>query len=112
MPSFSTSLSGLTAAEDALSVISNNLANLNTTAFKDMTPNFSSLFYQSLGEGGSGNPIQVGVGASIGSVSSNFTQGNTESTGVDTDMAIQGNGFFVVQNNGSQEYTERTGGLE
>jgi flagellar hook protein FlgE len=105
MPSFSTSLSGLTAAEDALNIISNNLANLNTTGYKDTTPDFTSLFYQSLGDSGSGNPIQVGAGATIGAESTNFTQGNTETTGVDTDMAIQGNGFFVVQNNGVQEFT-------
>ncbi len=54
---------------------------------------------------GSGNPIQVGEGVAINSVSTNFTQGNPNSTGVDTDMAIEGQGFFVVQNNGSQEYT-------
>ena len=105
MGSFSTSLSGLTAAEDALNVISNNLANLNTTGYKEMTPNFEDLFYEYLGDSGSGNPIQVGEGVTIGSVSTNFTQGNTNATGVDTDLAIQGNGFFVVQNNGVQEYT-------
>lgn len=105
MPSYSTSLSGLTAAEDALNVISNNLANLNTTGYKGMTPDFSTLFYQTLGTSGAGDPIQLGVGATMGSVSTDFTQGNTVSTGVDTDMAIEGNGFFIVQNNGSQEYT-------
>lgn len=105
MSSFSTSLSGLTAANDALNIISNNLSNLNTTGYKDQTANFSSLFYQSLGESGSGNPIQLGAGATVGSVSTNFTEGNTESTGIDTNMALQGNGFFIVQNDGSQEYT-------
>ena len=107
MGSFSTSLSGLTAAEDALNVISNNLANLNTTGYKDMTPDFSSLFYQSLGNSGSGDPIQVGDGATFGSVSANFTQGSTDTTGIDTNMAIQGNGFFVVQNGDAGIYTRR-----
>jgi flagellar hook protein FlgE len=105
MSSFSTSLSGLTAADDALNIISNNLSNLNTTGYKDQTANFSSLFYQSLGESGSGDPIQLGAGATVGSVSTNFTEGNTESTGIATNMALQGNGFFIVQNDGSQEYT-------
>src|ERR1035438_9346004 len=105
MASFSTSMSGLSAAEAALNVISNNLANLNTTGFKDQSANFSTLFYQSLGDSGAGNPIQIGAGTQIGSVSTNFTQGNTETTGIDTNMAIQGNGFFVVQNDGTQEYT-------
>jgi flagellar hook protein FlgE len=105
MGSFSTSLSGLTAAESALNVISNNLANLNTTGYKEMTPNFGDLFYQYMGESGSGDPIQIGDGATIASVSTDFTPGTTETTGVDSDMAIQGNGFFVVQNGGVAEYT-------
>ena len=105
MGSFSTSISGLTAAENALSTISNNLANLNTTGYKEMTPNFGALFYQFLGNSGSGDPIQIGDGATIDSISTNFNEGTTEATGVNTDMAIQGNGFFVVQNNGVQEYT-------
>jgi len=105
MGSFSTSVSGLTAAEGALNTISNNLANLNTTGYKEMTANFGALFYQFLGDSGSGDPIQVGDGATIDSISTDFNEGTTESTGVNTDMAIQGNGFFVVQNNGAQEYT-------
>jgi len=105
MGSFSTSLSGLTAAESALSTISNNLANLDTTGYKEMTPNFGDLVYQFLGNSGSGDPIQVGDGAAINSITTNFGQGTSENTGVNTDMAIQGEGFFVVQNNGVQEYT-------
>jgi flagellar hook protein FlgE len=105
MGSFSASLSGLTAAESALNVISNNLSNIDTVGYKEMTPDFADLFYQYLGDSGSGNPIQVGEGTTIDSTSTNFTQGTTETTGVATDMAIQGNGFFVVQNGGTQEYT-------
>lgn len=105
MASFATALSGLDADSQALSVISNNLANLNTVGFKSQRPNFQDLFYQQIGSSGDGDPIQVGVGTSIGSISSNFTQGSIESTGVPTDVAIQGNGFFVVDDNGLQEYT-------
>ena len=105
MGSFSTSLTGLTAAESALDTISNNLANLETTGYKEMTPNFGALFYQLLCDSGSGDPIQIGDGAAIDSITTSFTQGINETTGVDTDMAIQGNGFFVVQNNGVQLYT-------
>ena len=61
MSTFSTSLSGLDAEEEALSVISNDLANLNTTAFKTGTPVFSDLFYQMLGTDGAGDPVQLGV---------------------------------------------------
>jgi flagellar hook protein FlgE len=105
MPSFSTALSGLDADSQALSIISNNLANLNTVAFKSQRPNFQDLFYQQIGSSGDGDPVQVGVGATIGSISSNFTQGSIESTGVPTDVAVQGNGFFIENNNGLLEYT-------
>ena len=105
MGSFSTSLSGLDAEEQALSVISNDLSNLNTTAFKTGTPVFSDLFYQMLGTDGAGDPVQVGVGATMSSVSSPMTQGNITTTGVPTDVAIQGNGLFVLDQNGTQVYT-------
>jgi flagellar hook protein FlgE len=105
MPSFSTSLSGLNANSLALSVIANNLANLNTIAYKGMTPNFRDLFYQQVGSSGSGNPVQVGVGTVIGSISTLFTQGSIESSGVPTDVAIQGDGFFQVEKEGLILYT-------
>jgi flagellar hook-basal body protein len=105
MGSFSTSLSGLNAEEQALSVISNDLANLNTTAFKTGTPVFSDLFYQMLGTDGAGDPVQLGVGATMSSVSSPMTQGNVTSTGVPTDVAIQGNGLFILNQNGTQVYS-------
>ena len=110
MPSFSTALSGLDANSQDLTVISNNLANLNTVAYKSDRASFQDLFYQQIGSSGSGNPIQVGVGAGVGSIEALFTQGSTESTGVPTDVAIQGNGFLVVSNGGVQEYT-RAGNL-
>lgn len=105
MPSFSTSLSGLDSESQALSVISNNLANLNTVGYKAATPEFQDLFYQQIGSGGDGNPIQVGVGATIGSIPAMFTQGSIESTGVPTNVAIQGNGFFALDKNGLRTYT-------
>src|SRR5579871_228050 len=103
--SLSTSLSGLSAASQELSVIGNNLANLNTVAFKDQTTNFSDLFYQTLGSTGSGNPIQVGVGVKVGSISSEMTQGSLQTTGVPSDVALQGNGYFVLQVANGPEYT-------
>ncbi|HEY7825328.1 MAG TPA: flagellar hook protein FlgE [Candidatus Acidoferrales bacterium] len=104
MPSFSTSLSGLEADSQDLSVISNNLANLNTVAYKGGTATFQDLFYQQIGSSGDGNPIQVGVGTTIGTVAGNYTQGTVQSTGVPTDVAVEGNGFFVGSNNGEQVY--------
>lgn len=106
MPDFSIPLSGLTAESTALSAIANNLANQNTTGYKDTNVLFSDLFYQSLGTTGSGDPIQVGAGTEIGSLPALFTQGSVSATGVPSDVAIQGNGFFAVQNsNGTLDYT-------
>ena len=62
MASFSIPLTGLEADSTALNTIANNLANMNTTAYKDQTTTFSSLFYQQLGESGSGNPIEEEIG--------------------------------------------------
>jgi len=106
MPDFSIPLSGLTAESTALSAIANNLSNQNTTGYKDTSVLFSDLFYQSLGTTGSGDPIQVGAGVQIGSMPSLFTQGSVSATGVPTDVAIQGTGFFAVQNSdGTIDYT-------
>jgi flagellar hook protein FlgE len=105
MPNFSIPLSGLTAEATALSAIANNLANQNTTGYKDTNVLFSDLFYQNLGTTGSGNPIQLGSGTQVGSMPSNFTQGSVSATGVPTDVAIQGGGFFVVQQGGVTSYT-------
>lgn len=105
MPLFSIPLSGLTAESTALSAIANNLANQNTVGYKDVRVLFRDLFYQSLGTTGSGDPIQLGAGTEVGSMSGMFTQGSVESTGVATDVAIQGGGFFVVQKNGVTSYT-------
>ena len=105
MPNFSIPLSGLTAEATALSAVANNLANQNTTGYKDTRVLFSDLFYQSLGTTGAGAPIQLGAGARVGSMPGTFTQGSVTATGVPTDVAIQGNGFFVVQNGGAVSYT-------
>jgi flagellar hook protein FlgE len=108
MPNFSIPLSGLDADNTALATISNNLANLNTTGYKDATVSFQDLFYNLLGTNGSGDQLQVGSGASVGSINTNFSNGTVQSTGVNTDAAITGNGFFIVQN-GSNTYYTRSG---
>jgi flagellar hook protein FlgE len=105
MPNFSIPLSGLTAESTALSTIANNLANQSTTGYKDTSVLFSDLFYQNLGTTGSGDPVQLGAGTEIASLPANFTQGSVSSTGVPTDVAIQGDGFFVVQQGGVTSYT-------
>lgn len=111
MPSFSIPLSGLTASSEALSTTANNLANLNTIGYKDQQIQFADLFYQNLGSNGAGDPIQQGAGVTVSSKPSNFTEGNVTPTGVSTDVAVSGNGFFVVRENGTQSYT-RAGNFE
>jgi flagellar hook protein FlgE len=105
MGSFSTALSGLSADSVALNTIGNNLANLNTTAFKKQTTNFEDLFYQQIGENGSNDALQVGVGTKVSSTTTNYLQGNINPTGDTRDMALSGDGFFVVQQNGVQSLT-------
>jgi flagellar hook protein FlgE len=98
MPNFSIPLSGLTAESTALSTIANNLSNQNTPGYKNKVVLFSDLFYQNLGTSGSGDPIQQGAGTQVSATPSLFTQGSVSATGVPTDVAIQGSGFFAVQN--------------
>jgi flagellar hook protein FlgE len=105
MPAFYIPLSGLQTNSDALSVTANNLANLNTIGFKAQRPLFEDLFYQQVGTSGDGNPEQVGVGTKTQGIDSQFTQGSIQSSGVATDVAIQGNGFFVLDSNGEQLFT-------
>jgi flagellar hook protein FlgE len=105
MGSFSTALSGLSADSVALNTIGNNLANLNTTAFKKQTTHFEDLFYQQIGENGANDALQVGVGTKVSSTATSYLQGSINPTGNSTDMAISGDGFFVVQQNGVQSLT-------
>ena len=102
--SFSASLSGLDANQEKLNVIGNNLANINTIAFKSSNVEFSTLMSQTIG-GSSANPMQIGLGVTTGSISPNFSQGGTENTGVPTNVAIQGNGFFVIGDTTDRSYT-------
>jgi flagellar hook protein FlgE len=104
MPSFATALSGLESNNTALNTIANNLANMNTVGFKDQTDQFSTLFYQQL-NGGVNGGVQVGVGTQVATTETDFSNGAPTSTGQSTDMALQGNGFFVIDDNGQQELT-------
>ncbi len=93
MSSFSIALSGLTADSDALDVVGNNLANLNTTGYKNSDVSFYDLLQQSV----AGGSTQIGGGVSAPQTSRVFTQGSIQATGGNYDAAINGNGFFVVQ---------------
>ena len=72
MASFSIPLTGLEADSTALNTIANDLSNMNTTAFKAQTTNFSDLFYQQIGSTGAGDPIQVGAGVQVASNETRF----------------------------------------
>ena len=87
-----------------LSVIGNNLANINTVGFKASSVTFQDLVSQTVG-GSSVNPMQVGLGVTTGSISPVFSQGAIENTREATNVAIQGNGFFVVRGDGGNSYT-------
>ena len=103
--SFSIALSGLTADGAALDIVGNNLANLNTTGFKDSTVSFYDLLQQSVG----GGAIQIGGGVSAPQSERQFTQGSIQLSGGSFDAAIQGNGFFVVKDTSNTTLYTRAG---
>jgi len=112
--SLRTGVSGLKSHQVRMDVISNNIANVNTTAFKRGRAAFNELLGQTLlgvgrTAGGRGiNPAYVGLGVSVGSIDVNFAQGALENTGVATDLGINGDGFFVVRG-GDRTYLTRAG---
>lgn len=93
-----TALSGLLGAQTGLNTVSNDLANASTTAFKSQTALFEDVY--------PANATNApGIGTATESISSDFTQGNLTATGNPLDAAIQGNGYFIISNNGTQQYT-------
>jgi flagellar hook protein FlgE len=111
-----TAVSGLLAHQQMLNVTGNNLANLNTTGYKSQQVLFSDRVYETLrpASGSSAtdvdgsNPVQVGSGSDVSRVRRNFGQSSLETTGGELDMAIQGSGFFVI-NNGEVDLLSRAG---
>jgi flagellar hook protein FlgE len=103
MSAFSIPLSGLAASSNSLNVIANNLANLNTDGYKDESLNFADVFNQMQGVSGNGDPIQYGSGVQVAQQSSDFADGTVASTGVASNVALQGNGFFVVDNTANNQ---------
>lgn len=108
-----TALTGLSAAETQIDVIGNNLANAQTTGFKQSRPNFVTQFFQTqsigsaptAGNGGS-NPRQIGLGVAVAEISPDFTPGTVEATSSPSDLAIEGDGFFVLDGGqGGRLYT-------
>src|ERR1700756_3097335 len=102
MSAFSIPLSGLSTSSSDLNVIADNLANLNTDGYKDQSLTFSDIFNGMQGSSGNGDPIQLGSGVQVGDTTSNFNSGSPTATGISSNMALQGNGFFVVQGSNNQ----------
>jgi flagellar hook protein FlgE len=100
--SFNTSLSGINAANANLNVTANNIANVNTTGFKESRAEFSDLFSNSA-YGLSRNA--VGSGVKLSNVAQQFSQGNIDPTGRSLDMAIDGEGFFTLSKNGARTFS-------
>jgi len=122
MRSLFSGVSGLRNHQIRMDVIGNNIANVNTVGYKSSRVTFEEAFAQLLqgasrppgdssNVSGGVNPIQVGLGMNIGSIDLLFTQGNIESTGVTTDLAIQGDSFFVVSNGMGNVFT-RSGNFQ
>lgn len=114
MRSLYAAVSGLRSHQLKLDVIGNNIANINTIGYKGGRATFSEALTQMLAgasrtpSGGYTNPMQVGLGMSMGAIDTQFSQGSLQATGNTTDLAIQGNGFFVLKN-GDQYVYSRAG---
>ena len=104
--SFQQGLSGLSAASQNLSVIGNNVANSGTFGFKESRTEFADMYAAALNGAGSS---QVGIGVTVAAVAEQFTQGNITATGNPLDMAINGGGFFQVQDSTGQTNYTRNG---
>ncbi len=104
--SLNSAISGLKSYQFAIDITGNNLANVDTVGFKHQRVTFRDLFSQTISFGiapqgnlGGIDPQQLGLGVQIGDTARNFAQGSLKTTGVKTDLAIEGDGFFIVKDN-------------
>ncbi len=118
MRSLYAGISGLRNFQTKMDIIGNNISNVNTVAFKSGRITFAETMAQSLageiapsGNLGGVNPIQVGLGMRVLGVDTNFSQGSMEATGITTDLALQGDGFFLVTD-GDRDYYTRAGAFQ
>jgi flagellar hook protein FlgE len=105
-------ITGLRQHQTLMDVVSNNIANVNTTGFKTSAVVFEDTLSQTMknasaptATSGGMNPAQVGLGVQLGAISMNFGQGSAQNTGKSTDLMVQGDGFFMVRNGGETNYT-------
>jgi len=111
-----TAVTGLKACQSQIDVISDNIANTNTTGFKASSVNFENIFVKTFSTGsaplsntGGTNPIQIGYGVGISEVSRDFSSGSVQTTGVNSDINIQGEGFFTLNDFDGTSYLSRDG---
>jgi flagellar hook protein FlgE len=111
-----TGLSGLNANQTRIETIGHNIANVNTTAFKGSRTLFQTQFAQTLSMGtppsdtsGGTNPMQIGLGVLVGSTQRDPRGGSVETTGIPSDLAVEGAGYFIVQNAAGRDYYTRDG---
>lgn len=111
-------ISGLRNHQVSMDVTGNNIANVNTVGFKSGRVTFEESMAQLLqgaarpaGDAGGTNPLQVGLGMSVGSIDTLLTQGNLQTTGQITDLALEGNAYFCFSN-GEGRFYSRNGGLQ
>ena len=114
--SLSTALTGMSAAETQVDVVGNNLANAQTVGFKESTPHFATQLFvtQSFGSpptetNGGTNPRQIGLGTRVAEITPKFTQGTVEISASPSDLAIQGDGFFIVEDSEGEHLYTRNG---
>ena len=111
-----TSQTGMNGAQTKLNVVADNIANMNTVGFKQSRVNFADIYYNTLSSGsapssnlGGINPRQIGTGVRAAEIIRDFTGGSSVVTGISTNLAIKGNGFFTVQNGNNELLYTRAG---
>ncbi len=111
-----TSSTGINAGQQQINVVANNVANINTTAYKAANMTFETLYSNTISygsaatkDGGGTNPKQIGLGVKIGGITRDFSSGSFINTGRDMDLMISGNGYFVVQDEEGKLYYTRDG---
>ena len=113
---FSTAVTGIQASETTIDVTGNNVANANTIGFKQSKVEFATQFLQTLSrcaaptaDNGGTNPNQVGLGVQVAAITPDFKQGTLQISSSPSDLAIQGNGMFIVQSTGGENLYTRNG---
>ena len=112
MRSLYSGVSGLQNHQIRMDVIGNNISNVNTVGFKKGRVNFQDLISQSMSgaarptdEVGGVNPKQIGLGMTVATIDTIHTQGSLQTTGVVSDLAVQGNGFYILRQGDKELYT-------